>query len=300
MVIQWSPETKIQPRSRELYLQQHALYSLSCDLEIWKPDTPSAENSCSAISPVTGSCTIAFIFCRNSGSIGKASSYQIMKDWLKYNKGQNITLPDADAAAIAQALPDIYGSDLSSLRPGLTNKIKFVLLKLGYQLGYCGYANLERGHSTEELKSLIGKEIDIWRDKFKFKDHRFRNREWLYDIHWYRDNPDTHFMPATLNMACECELHSSRGLKGQKEHGKYFRPAVRYDFQKLLASNAMLRVMIFRINSELEVEDSRKGLSPYFIEAIESYQQLPTGSKFFFICLHYNNFYYRYYEKSGR
>lgn len=223
-----------------------------------------------------------------------------MKDWLKYNKGQVITLPDTDAASIVQALPDIYyDRDLSRLRPGLTNKIKFVLLKLGYQLGYCGYANLERSPSTGELKSLINKEIDIWRDKFKFKDHRFRNREWQYDIHWYRDNPDTHFMPATLNMACECELHPSRGLKDQKEHGEYFRPAVRYDFQKLLASNAMLRVMIFRVNNKFELEDPRKGLSAYFIEAIELYQQLPAGSKFLFICLHHHNFHYCYYEKSS-
>jgi hypothetical protein len=222
-----------------------------------------------------------------------------MKDWPQYSVGQDITLPDADAAAIVQTLPEIYDPLLSKLKPGLTNKIKFVLLKLGYQREYCGYANLERSPATEQLKSMINKEIDLVRDKFKFENHRFRNREWQYDIHWYRDNPGTHFMPSTLNMACESELHPNRGLKDQKEHGEYYRPAIRYDFQKLLASNALLRVMIFRVRKLYELHDPSKGLSHYFFKAIELYQQLPPGSKFLFICLHLDNFYYRYYEKIG-
>ena len=58
--------------------------------------------------------------------------------------------------------------------------------------------------------------------------------------------------------------------------------------------------MIFQVNNLLKVEDPRKGLSNYFIEAIESYNQLPHGSGSLFVCLHGYDFHYRYYEKIGK
>ena len=219
-----------------------------------------------------------------------------MKNWILLKEDDDTNIPDTDASLIVKALPQIYSPFFAALPTGLTNRIKFVILKLGYQRGYCGYANLGTKGAGAQLKNILNKEIDKYRDKFG--THRFRSVEWLYDIHWYRDKDNTHFMPENLYMACESELHSPRDLNsGEKEKGEYYRPGVRYDFQKLLVTNAILRVMIFRIGKMSELGDPNKGLANYFTEAIESYKQLLPGSKFLFVCLHDKDFLYRYYER---
>jgi hypothetical protein len=222
-----------------------------------------------------------------------------IKEWNLYQKGQIIEVADLECRSIIEELSLLHQSSISTLATSFTNKIKFLIIRLGYRLGYCGYANITKSIITEKLITLVNNEIDKYRQHYNFGNHRFRNTEWLFDIHWYRDKPDSHYMPQDLFMVCESELNKNRDLKkNQKELSGFHRPGVRYDFQKLLACNANLRLMIFRISKKTELDDPIKGLSVYFTEAISSYNQLCEGNKFLFICFHQNDLYYRYYEKT--
>lgn len=217
----------------------------------------------------------------------------LKEKWPIYEKDRIIDVPGKFNKSIIRALYSIHDAPISNFKTGLSNKIKYALIMLGYEFGYCGYANITKGKSTNKMIRNIKTYIKAQKARFKFTDHSFHNTEWLFDVHWYRDRKNTHFMPEHLYLACESELQKPRSRKkGQKDFSGLPYQAVRYDFQKLLVCNARLRLMIFQVDKESHLYDRKVGLAPYFRKAIRTYKELPKGSSFLFICYIDRKFYY--------
>ncbi len=99
----------------------------------------------------------------------------------------------------------------------------------------------------------------------------FKNREWLYDLHWFTEPENTHYIPATIPMVLESEWQNKQPGNKETRNG-----AVMFDFQKLLVTNAPLRVMVFKIAKKSDIDY----LGDYFDLAIRSYQHLQPGALF--------------------
>jgi hypothetical protein len=110
--------------------------------------------------------------------------------------------------------------------------------------------------------------------------NKCKNTEWLYDLHWYTENKGKKngYQPTSLPLVVECEW----GMKRKGDRTKEPYSAVKYDFQKLLVTNAELRLMIFKITGG---KHHRKNLvlDKYFDKAIKSYRHLKKNSEFLFI-----------------
>jgi hypothetical protein len=191
---------------------------------------------------------------------------------------------------------DAFFNKFKRKRGNQTNFIKKELAILGYNSGFCVYTCLSYSKAHDPIKKLendddTGKYIELIRSALEqnkakdgFGNHLFRNTEWLYDIHWYRDKPNSHYMPERVFLVAECELGKRRS-KDPNMEDRY--SGVKYDFQKLLVSNAKLRLMIFQISCEDIIYEPPEELDKYFEEAIDAYDDLEDGSKFLFAC--YNN-----------
>jgi len=138
-------------------------------------------------------------------------------------------------------------------RSNRTRIIKSELVKLGHNLKYKVYAN---GLSDENI------------------GNGFVNKEWLFDLIWYKEKKDTDYILTELLLAMECEWEGIRN--GDLKKIKY--GAVKYDFQKLVVSNSKLKLLVFKANCT----DLDK-LSKYFINAIRSFENTQTESTFIFI-----------------
>jgi len=157
-------------------------------------------------------------------------------------------------------------------RPIRTRAIKVNLIKLGHQLGYKVYAN---GLLDEDVKLI---------------DQPFVNREWLFDLHWYTDGTDDYSIKS-LPLVAECEWNPKR-----KGDAKTYYGGVKYDFQKLIVSNANLRLMIFTISGFTTLER----LDPYFKVTIDNYEHLNTNARFLLVAFDNKSqcFYYKKIKKS--
>jgi len=141
-----------------------------------------------------------------------------------------------------------------------SNSIKYNMVILGHKLGYKVYAN----GLTEEQR------IE------QFDNYKFVNREFLFDIHWYKEKSKEFYMPTKISLVAESELGDRR--KG--DQSKLKNPAVMFDFQKLLVANAELRLLIFKAKSRSELD----ALEMYFDKSISAYKLLERGSIFLFAC----------------
>lgn len=223
--------------------------------------------------------------------------------WHKYQDRLSIK----SKSAISKSIIEEIASIPLSLRQKneseeLTNQIKFQLVKLGYQEGYCVYTCLKKSKSRPpKKKSIDQKRILLLREiknivaeaknKHEFGDHKFSNREWLFDIHWYRDYD--HYCPQDLTLVAESEL----GNRRIEDISKQSYSSVKYDFQKLLVANAKLRLLIFRVSDLDYLYNSDSGLAAYFVKSIEAYDCLTVGSKFLFICFFKNEVLFRELKK---
>ena len=184
----------------------------------------------------------------------------------RQNNEHNTTRENSNSEKIINSLNEnLINLYDKSNRKHKTKNIKKQLINLGHKLGYKVYAN---GLSEEEVK-LIG--------------HKFVNREWLYDIHWYTESGI--YEPITLPLACESEW----GYEKKNDiTNKY--SSVKYDYQKLLTTNADLKLMIFRVRKVEDLEE----LGNYFNKTIQSYKNLVKDSKFLFIAFYdrQKKFYY--------
>jgi len=137
-----------------------------------------------------------------------------------------------------------------------TRLIKVALSELGHEMDFKVYSN--------RLPPSLDKE----------NGGEFKNREWLYDLHWYTEDNDTHYQPISLPLVVECEWRPKR-----KEDSIIPYSGYKFDFQKLLVANAKLGLMIFIIKKDKPISE----LDNYFVEAIESYNNLAEDSRFLFI-----------------
>lgn len=138
-------------------------------------------------------------------------------------------------------------------RSNRTRVIKSELVKLGHDLNYKVYAN---GLSDVNI------------------GNGFVNKEWLFDLIWYKEKKNTDYILTELLLAMECEWEGIRNDDLKKiKFG-----AVKYDFQKLVVSNSKLKLLVFKANCT----DLDK-LTEYFINAIRSFENIQTESTFIFI-----------------
>jgi len=112
---------------------------------------------------------------------------------------------------------------------------------------------------TNRIKELLGNLGEILNfevctsgiaDKFE--------PEWLYDLVWYLEKQNR-LIKVPLVMESEWGMASD----------------IKYDFEKLLVSNAELRLMICQVRPEQKDE-----LKEYFIDAVKKYEYLNKGDKF--------------------
>ena len=113
----------------------------------------------------------------------------------------------------------------------------------------------------------------------------FKNTEWLYDLHWYEDGAEP-YTTLCLPLVMECEWNPRR-----KGDPKVPFSGIKYDFQKLLVSNAELRLMIFKVKKLSDLDE----LDSYFKSNIKNYKHLETGAKFLFVAFYDKDktFYYK-------
>lgn len=147
------------------------------------------------------------------------------------------------------------------------------MIQLGHTLGYKVYAN---GLNEDQKKEIL-------------ESSRFVNREYLFDIFWYKEVENEFHITETVTLVGESELGDRR--KG--DFSKLKNPAVKFDFQKLLVANAELRLLIFKVKNESELND----LNKYFDKAIVAYKLLQKGSILLFACFNHEKKELLYCEK---
>lgn len=136
---------------------------------------------------------------------------------------------------------NIFGLKKRSER---TRLIKKTLIGLGHKLKYKVYAN---GLSDNDIKEL---------------GEKFVNKEWLFDLQWYTEPDNVYkknkgYRMLSLNMVMECEWDIKR--KYEKVENEY--SAMKYDFQKIICSNAKLQVMIFKLKEENDIQNIDKHIN---------------------------------------
>jgi hypothetical protein len=161
------------------------------------------------------------------------------------------------------------------------------------------------GNKRKERTRLIKDRLHLLaQQKYKFKAYghglsarltqnaggEFKNREWMYDIHWYTEGKQP-YTTIRLPLVMECEWEQKRRADQTNAFS-----AIKWDFQKLLVANAELRMMVIKITNFR----SFKPLTEYFINNIENYRLLEKGSKFLFIGFYERGkglFYFEYIKK---
>lgn len=193
-----------------------------------------------------------------------------MENWILYKDGDNINVGNELSRQIIEKLAtkvskSFYSLDTPIIKKGeRTIKLFEVLTLFGDEKGCKVYS-----HSLSEE----------FMDKHKNEkgDSKFVNREWLYDLLWYREDNNEGYCPIDFPLIVESEWEKRRkeDKKGDPHSG------IKYDFQKLLLSNTGLRLMIFNISKEKELNQ----LSEYFNNAITKYTPLKNG-EFLFVAFH--------------
>lgn len=120
---------------------------------------------------------------------------------------------------------------------------------------------------------------------------KFKPTEWLYDLHWFTDPGG--YRLTSVPLVVECEWRWTRTEeKVEPGEKKDFYGAVKYDFQKLLVTNAKLRLLVFikRPDSPNEKvgETVNDKLDEYFENVIKNYDRLADDSKFLFVAFDKN------------
>mgnify|MGYP003357572629 CR=1 FL=1 len=199
-------------------------------------------------------------------------------EWILHSNETNIALENDIAKSIIEAIGGIDQAFYNSKRREKTTMVMERLTQLGDNKGHKVYS-----HSLSE--GFRQKSGDI-----------FVNREWLYDLVWYEDDQNKFYTIKKTLLTAESEWAYKRPK--DKIDNKY--GAIKYDFQKLLLSNAELKLMIFRVSGKTKQDIKQKliDLYNYFNNAIDKYEQMESG-EFLFIafCDKEKSFYYWYRSK---
>ncbi len=190
---------------------------------------------------------------------------KLKKEYWKAGYGQNI-LVNNDTNIIVKDLINEIGLMITQtkddffkipkkFRSRRTQFIKEHFINLGERHGNKVYAN---GVSKKFLKS---------------RKEKFVNTEWLYDLQWYTEPKGTNYQTSTFPLVLECEWDIKR-----KEDKEVAYSAVKYDFQKIVVSTALIKVMIFKLICEEELQD----LKTYFSDTISFFSQGTDSVYLFF------------------
>lgn len=186
-------------------------------------------------------------------------------EWHEYNGEEPKDLSTSNACKIVSRLGKICNDIFREEREIKTRLIKKNLIILGLDLGYISYANNLKGEDLTEIK------------------HPYVQRELLYDLIWCTE--DECFLMNCMELAVECEWSQRWKSKRRLEWDSTWKlretsfSGFKYDFQKLLVCNAVLRLMIFRIKKRADLDE----LEEYFDKAIQSYTLLNMGATFLFL-----------------
>lgn len=193
-----------------------------------------------------------------------------MGNWILYKDGDNINVSNELARQIIEKLAkevskSFYSPDTPIIKRGeRTTKLFEALTLMGNEKEYKVYSHSLSKEFMDKYKNEKG-------------DSKFVNREWLYDLLWYREDNDGGYFPLDFPLIVESEWENRR--REDKKGDRY--SGIKYDFQKLLLSNTGLRLMIFNISKEEELNH----LSEYFNNAITKYTPLKNG-EFLFVAFH--------------
>ena len=139
--------------------------------------------------------------------------------------------------------------------------IKTSLALLGKRLGYKVYGN-------GICKPIAKKE-------------KFKNREWLYDLMWYKDGKEDYIIKE-FNVAFEIEWGNTRYKEEKNNHHIRFGEA-KYDFQKLIVSNAELCVFIFQINKTMCINKDFEEIIEFIRTQFFEYNRLIDNTPFLLV-----------------
>jgi len=211
-----------------------------------------------------------------------------MNNWLKLYPGIK---PKANLEPVSRLIVRTLGNDLEGFfkksQEERTKHIKVALAVLG----------------DKELKNKP--HFKVYANRLPFGLRRsdggeFKPREWLYDLHWYEEVEGVKYQLKRLNLAVECEwLWTKTDEKVKPGERKDSYGAVKYDFQKLLVTNAKLRLLVFRKRPDKTDKTANDDLDKYFEETIQGYDHLANDSKFLFVAFDENiapdkkGFYYK-------
>ena len=151
-----------------------------------------------------------------------------------------------------------------------TEKLFELLTELGDKQGYKVYS-----HSLSDgFRNAPGND-------------KFVNREWLFDLCWYKEDETFKYSLKSLDLAVESEWTNKRK---EDPYG-----GIKYDFQKLLVANMGLCLMVFEVT-----EEGREELSEYFEKVYNTYEGNKTEILFIAFSRKEKTFYYSYLPKKQK
>jgi hypothetical protein len=179
------------------------------------------------------------------------------KDWKNYyeikdelNHYDNYTKQIVDSFGIS--LNGFFGKNRSEK----TQLLKAKLTEVGRKLGFKSYSN----KLPLEMTQAGGGEE--------------KNKEWMWDIHWFTEDEKISYTPITIPMVGEIEWDNN------KDNRAIPYSSVMDDFQKLVVSNAELRLLVFC----LKEENDFTYLDHYFENLVyKKYKHFHGREKFLFI-----------------
>ena len=115
---------------------------------------------------------------------------------------------------------------------------------------------------------------------------KFVNREWLFDLCWYRE-VEHRYLFKSLDLTVEVEWTNNRN---KDKYG-----GIKYDFQKLLVVNMGLCLMVVEVT-----ENGREDLAKYFEEVYDIYEGNKTEILFIAFSRKEKTFYYSYLPKKQK
>ncbi|WP_424040231.1 hypothetical protein [Prevotella nigrescens] len=122
---------------------------------------------------------------------------------------------------------------------------------------------------------------------------KFVNREWLFDLCWYKEDETFKYSLKSLDLAVESEWTNKRKEDKEDPYG-----GIKYDFQKLLVANMGLCLMVFKVTKK-----GREKLSEYFEKVYNTYEGNKTEILFIAFSTERkrkDTFYYSYLPKKQK
>lgn len=152
-----------------------------------------------------------------------------------------------------------------------------------------------RSINTLKLKKKICavasgyKDLHIWaggvEKEMKEKDNvditHICGHEWLYDLIIYRFRQNEHYALNHTILTMESEWGGLRP-KNKRNDGNDYYGEVKFDFQKLLVSNADILLMVYKQQIKKESNAVDNELNQYFQKTIDNCQNVKDNSIFVF------------------